>query len=147
MKQVSIAISFFILFIFIFGCKSDTRQNAANTLNLSGIYRYDLNNNLIEMVLNQENDKVSGTVTYALDGKDKNLGHFEGSLNDNLLLGTFHFQSEGVMSSRQMAFEIHGDTLYEGFAPVQETDSGMVFKDPRSLTFNKSMPILLIQSE
>lgn len=102
-------------------------------------YTYDANGNLIELQLHYDTDSISGTLNYALADKDSNIGTFKGKLVNNVLIAEYTFQSEGMESVRQVAFQLIGDKLIEGYGDMIE--EGTHFKDVTQLKFTSNMPL------
>ncbi|MDF0715014.1 hypothetical protein PY092_02540 [Muricauda sp. 334s03] len=104
-----------------------------------GCYTYDANGSKVVMEITQINDSVMGQLDYALKEKDANSGTFSGILNDSVLIGNYTFKSEGVESSREIAFVFKDDQLVEGYGELDET--GTAFKDKETINFTSSMPL------
>lgn len=100
---------------------------------------YDQNNTRIELTLQLNEKKASGTIEYALAKKDKNTGTFKGTFENNILIADYTFQSEGKKSVRQVAFQLHGEKLVEGYGEV--TADGTKFLDVSKIKFNSTMPL------
>ena len=80
-----------------------------------------------------EGDRVNGDIVYKLFEKDKNVGNFEGTLHGDTVFAVYNFLSEGRTSTREVAFLKKGDTLIEGFGPMDA--SGTRFKNKGELDF------------
>ena len=100
---------------------------------------YDQNNTRIEIKLQLIKKKASRTIEYALAKKDRNTGTFEGTFENNILIADYTFQSEGKKSVRQVAFQLHGEKLVEGYGEV--TADGTKFIDISKIRFNSIMPL------
>lgn len=104
-----------------------------------GCYAYSSDSNIIHFEITSLEPSVSGTLTYALDGKDSNSGTFDGSLMDDKLFGTYSFTSEGVESTREVAFLVKDNQLIEGYGEL--TESGTAFVDKDNLSYTSKMPL------
>jgi len=80
-----------------------------------------------------EGDRVNGDIVYKLFEKDKNVGNFEGRLHGDTVFAVYSFLSEGRTSTREVAFLKQGDTLIEGFGPMDT--SGTRFKNKGEVDF------------
>ena len=80
-----------------------------------------------------------GNLNYAFKEKDANTGTFSGVLKDSVLIGNYSFMSEGMVSSREVAFLVKENQLIEGFGELDETGTG--FKDKDNISFSSSMPL------
>lgn len=105
-----------------------------------GCYTYEANGSKVVMEITQINDSVMGQLDYALKEKDANTGTFSGVLKDSVLIGSYSFISEGVESSREVAFLLKGNQLVEGYGKLDET--GTAFKDKETINFTSSMPLM-----
>ncbi len=104
-------------------------------------YSVNKNGNIISMELNyQEENNVSGTLSYALQEKDANVGTFVGQIKDSILVADYTFQSEGVKSTRQLAYKFKGNQIVEGYGDMNE--NGTRFKDISKLDFDSKMPLI-----
>lgn len=107
---------------------------------LIGLYSFHGNGNSIEFEITEAGDQVIGKLIYLLAEKDKNTGTFKGTLYGNKLIGDYLFQSEGIESTRQIAFELKGDQLIEGYGLMNE--EGDAFKDTSKINYSSSMPLI-----
>lgn len=105
----------------------------------TGCYTYNADNNSINFEITSVGEEITGALTYALDGKDTNTGTFKGQLSGNKLVGIYTFGSEGVESTREVAFMIKDDQLIEGYGELNE--SGNAFKDKNSISYTSTMPL------
>lgn len=140
-----------ILFSFAFatlltGCKKETPETTAPVIEAAKpeepkttCYSFEANNNSVSLQMETIGNEVSGSMVYSLAEKDKNTGTFKGTINNNIIIADYIFQSEGVESTRQIAFEIKGDQLIEGYGDMNE--DGTKFKDASQLKFNSTMPL------
>lgn len=115
------------------------RFKRMSTVLQKGCYTYDENGTTIDLEITENGDSVTGNLAYALSGKDKNTGTFKGRLKDDKLIGEYTFRSEGVESSREVAFMVKGGRLIEGYGEM--TDEGTAFKDPDAIDYSSKMPL------
>ncbi len=118
---------------------TEDKQSPTETINQTVCYAYSKDGNIIEMQLQRNGAEASGTLTYALSEKDKNIGTFNGRIEDNVLLADYTFGSEGSTSTRQVAFRLENDRLIEGYGEM--TDEGTQFKDASKLEYPSTMPL------
>jgi len=104
-----------------------------------GCYAYDENGSKIVLEITEINDSIMGNLNYAFKEKDANTGTFSGVLKDSVLIGSYSFMSEGMESSREVAFLVKENQLIEGFGELDETGTG--FKDKDNISFSSSMPL------
>lgn len=116
-----------------------------NTKLESGCYNYNKNGNVIELKITVNNNKVNGKLDISYDQKDKNQGELKGELKGDTLIGTYTFLSEGLKSTRDIAFLVKGAKLIEGSGELNET--GTKFKNSSNLQFISNMPLTKIDCE
>ncbi|MGO1243038.1 MAG: hypothetical protein ACTJHT_10690 [Sphingobacterium sp.] len=126
------------------GSKADTSAGVQqmapfNSFDIIGSYSYEKNGDTVSMHLNLQGDSVMGQLNYALKEKDFNSGSFKGVVEDSVLLATYEFESEGRVSSREIAFKLDGKLAIEGYGEVLEQDYGFKFKDPDQLEFGNGI--------
>ena len=145
----------FILLIGIVSCKEASKKvkktdnEETTTLKKEkpkglqkGCYVYNTNRSTISLQVTKLEDSVSGILLYALAEKDKNTGRFTGTLNNNILLANYTFESEGKKSMRQIAFKVKNDTLIEGYGETTIQGNTRVFEDTSALEFTSSFPLV-----
>lgn len=91
----------------------------------------------------EEKGNVSGILAFNNYQKDSSSGTFKGTFKDDILLGEYSFDSEGMHSDRQVIFKKSDNNFIQGFGPVKMVDGKETFEnvpvtyDPKS-TFVKS---------
>lgn len=107
------------------------------TSNLTGIYQYANNGDTIRLDLQtSDNKEVQGQLLFALYEKDRTDGSLKGTIKDSLLLASYSFSSEGVISERQIAFKFHHGVALPGYGKMEEVDGKLVFSNIDSLKFD-----------
>lgn len=146
-SKIVLSIAFVLLLI---GCKKETpSETPEKTVPIaeevvpekpkSECYEVNKSGNIISLNINYDTDKVTGTLSYALQEKDKNTGTFEGQIKDSIIIADYTFQSEGVESVRQIAFKLKGNQAIEGYGEMN--NEGTRFKDATKLNFDGKMPM------
>lgn len=100
-------------------------------------YAHQTSNNLVLLKLNTVRPTVSGELTYAIMGKDRNEGSITGTMRGDTLIADYTFMSEGKQSVRQVAFLRKGETFIEGYGDSEQKGDRMIFSD--TLNFNGTM--------
>ena len=109
---------FWLGVITLVNCKP--KDNTYDEPKLSvGCYGYTHANSKITFQITRVDPLVQGTLIYDWAEKDRNAGSFNGSFKDSILIGTYTFISEGIESSREVAFKVKDSTLYEGNGAMQ----------------------------
>lgn len=85
------------------------------------------------------NGKVTGDLNYYFFERDGNTGHFIGEFQGDTLFAEYTFQSEGLISVREVAFLIRKNQVVEGYGKVEEKDGRMVFWHRDSLDFTNGL--------
>ncbi|MEY8869872.1 hypothetical protein AB9K24_10215 [Meridianimaribacter flavus] len=124
----------------------DVKEVIANEETLTalvelGCFEYSKDNNKVRFkITNILEDSITGTLSYAYAEKDANQGVFKGTLNDDKLIGTYTFTSEGVESKREVAFKVNDSVLIEGYGEL--SDSGTAFQDRATIKYTSTMPLV-----
>lgn len=128
------------------GKKAENNDEVTSTVNgsdsksdHSGVYAYEQNGDTIRLQLTVDNGTATGSLVYALNEKDRNSGTLEGEITNGILLGDYTFNSEGMVSKRQIAFKLTDSSAIEGFGYMEEFDGKMVFKNTDALNFGTDM--------
>lgn len=144
----------FFLFLFglvLFSCNANERTSEAGVevaapvyskANLSfGCYQMIVAKDSALMQVNlQGSDSVIGTLRYNRFEKDDNAGEFVGKIDSNKVIGWYKFQSEGVVTVRQIVFKITGDKLAEAYGDVNASGDTAYFAYPHTLNYEEAHP-------
>lgn len=139
-------INFLTVAILIASCKSQnedaakTSSQQVSTKKPSPIncYSYASATDTIMLKIIHSGNSVTGTLIYSLKEKDKNKGTIQGNMYGDILVADYTFMSEGLQSTRQVAFKQEGNSLVEGYGD---------FKNLDSLNFNTSMKLVEVPCE
>jgi hypothetical protein len=104
-----------------------------------GCYSFDADGNMVSFEITDAGDAVLGNLSYAYSGKDNNTGTFKGQLEKDKLIGNYTFLSEGRESIRQVAFQVKGNQLIEGYGELNE--DGTTFKNTNTINYSSNMPL------
>ncbi|WP_291116926.1 hypothetical protein [Flavobacterium sp. UBA6135] len=135
------------LFIFFFSCESSIKKQAAVVLipevspaelTLSCYEMLDVDS-FVKLRVTKVTDSIFGYLNYSLAGKDKNTGTIKGVIQGDVFYGVFDFLSEGISSSREVAFKIQEGSLIEGFGDLEMYGNQAKFKNKALLTFAESI--------
>ena len=139
MKKYIAVVCFLLLTI---SCKQTPKETEETDFPISvGCYGYTQDGSTITFQVTRVDPMVQGTLIYNWAEKDRHSGSFSGSIDDNIILGTYTFISEGVESTRQVAFKISGDQLIEGFGEVTSSGKMVAFKNASALNFDGSVTL------
>ncbi len=123
--------------------KDSTTISDTSTASLK-CYRYSNGKDSVLASITYQGDSVRGTLAYYLYEKDKNTGALKGRIVNDVLIADYTFQSEGTLSTRQVAFKKQGERLTEGHGDIVNNDGSETFKNIDSLTFGNT--IILAES-
>ena len=140
---------YFILLGTLFSCnnepggestpRADTSTNqspAPEALSsLSGCYTMVQQRDTATLNLHVAGSRVTGNLEYRRFEKDHNQGTIEGLVSDNMIVANYTFQSEGMMSVREVAFSIRNDSLFEGYGEIVVKNDTARYADTGLLKF------------
>ncbi len=146
MKNIFLGLSGIVLFC---ACKKEIKAedikidkpvNPFSEVCYQGIQGKDT----IRMTLITKGDKLQyGKLSYNFFEKDRSEGTLVGSFRGDTLFGKYSFQSEGVMSVREVIFLKQGKNYIEGFGPVTDDQHGkLVFQNLKAVQFSNAMPLM-----
>ena len=134
-------------FILIASCSSHVdKKEIPNTdkqilkQDISGCYEMIISKDSAFMNINSDQNMVSGNLEYKRFEKDSNKGNFTGTINENYIDIWYNFQSEGIISVRQIRFKIDGEKLLEGYGDVEQKGDTVYFKYPQTLKYEDDHP-------
>lgn len=105
-----------------------------------GCYRMIVGKDSATMNLSLQGDSVKGTLLYNRFEKDDNAGDFIAKVDSNKVIGWYKFQSEGVITVRQIIFKISGNKLAEAYGDVKATGDTAYFTYPHTLNYEEEHP-------
>ena len=112
---------------------------------LSGCYSMMVNRDTASLQMQVKGSQATGSISYDLDGKDRNDGTFEGEVMNDRLTGWYLFRSEGLMSVRQVAFRIGNGYLWPANGEVMVRNDSTFFKDISKLNFDSTRPFVKVR--
>lgn len=89
--------------------------------------------------LEERDSNLNGALSYNYYEKDRNEGSFQGEVQDGMLTGWYLFRSEGVMSFRQVAWQIRGSELWPATGEMEQRNDTMLFRDIKAVRFDSSL--------
>jgi hypothetical protein len=126
--------------------KTDQQQTLSESKTESGTcYLGNSGRDSIRLTLRRDGEFVSGELDYLFYEKDKSHGTFEGRMKGDTLFADYTYSSEGMQSTREIAFLQKGNTLTEGYGDAMEMDGKMTFKNPGRIKFGNSFVLTEIE--
>lgn len=113
--------------------KTSSQQTDTKKTSPINCYSYTSANDTINLKVIHVGNSITGTLVYMLKEKDKNKGTIQGHMRGDTLLADYTFMSEGIQSTREVAFKKEGNSFVEGYGN---------FKNLNSLNFNTSMKLV-----
>ncbi len=116
--------------------QEDTKQPSS-----MNCYRYASETDTITLKVIHVGKDITGTLVYSLKEKDKNKGTIQGRMKGDILIADYTFLSEGIQSTRQIAFKLTDNFFIEGYGESYTNNEKVYFTNTDSLTFNGSMKL------
>ncbi len=91
------------------------------------------------LIASVQDGQFTGKLEFDNFEKDSSSGTYSGTYADGILLGDYSFQSEGMQSVMQVAFQKSGDSFVRGYGDVDAT--GTHFSDVNTITYDSSMKL------
>ena len=143
---------FVILILFAAGCTSqnenspDTSQlksskEKVSAASVEGCYLSVFNKDTSRLKIIANDNRITGALSYKRFEKDSNNGTISGQIKDSLIVAYYTFQSEGIISVREVAFKFDSKGfLREGFGEIviRNTGDTASFKTLSELNFHES---------
>ncbi|MDG3581899.1 MULTISPECIES: hypothetical protein [Galbibacter] len=98
-------------------------------------YLYVKGKDSIQMMLEQENDSITGTLAYKFYEKDKSHGTLSGKINGDILKADYNFMAEGTTSIREVIFMKKGNSYVPGYGETLEKNGKFIFKENSKINF------------
>lgn len=102
-------------------------------------YLYQNDRDTVKLNIQKRGKQVSGTLFYSYFEKDANKGTITGEMINDLLVADYKFESEGLISIRQVVFKETSGGMIEGYGPIEERNGRIVLKNLDSLNFTNSL--------
>jgi hypothetical protein len=105
-------------------------------------YQYSQAKDTIRLTLNSGQGVLTGRLLYNIFEKDRNSGTVRGTMQGDTLFATYTFQSEGMVSKREVAFLRRGSEFIAGYGEVMMRNGQEVFQRPHQLHFDSKTALL-----
>lgn len=109
-----------------------------------GCYEMIIEKDSALMNISLNGNKVSGKLQYKRFEKDRNTGNFIGNIDSGKIIGWYTFQSEGMVSVRQVIFKVMQDKISEGYGDIELKGDTAYFKYPHTLNFEENHPFIKV---
>lgn len=118
--------------------KTASEQVSTKTDSTIHCYSYATATNTVNLKVMHIGSSITGSLVYSLKEKDKNKGTIQGNMQGDILVAEYTFMSEGIQSTRKVAFKKEGNSFVEGYGDFNNLDS---------LNFNTSMKLTEISCQ
>lgn len=124
------------LSLFLLQCKKEehTPEIKPTVLTANTCYEFSDGQNLASFEIQEVNSKVKASLSYKFKNQDSKEGLFEGTIENNILQGTFTFISNGILSNKEVIFTVEEGKITEGkiskvgtAAPVFNFENGFPY--------------------
>lgn len=111
--------------------------NAADTTPVvsSTCYMQVLKRDTMVASIMQNDDVITGKLTFDNFEKDGSSGPFQGKLTDGIIKGWYNFQSEGMQSVMEVWLKMGDSSITRGYGPVSMKGDTSYFADPSAVKF------------
>ena len=120
----------------VHGNAKDTIVTGAKPVIVAGCYQMAIKKDTAFLELAISDSIVTGALDYKWNQKDNNKGTINGVIRDSLIVADYNFQSEGVMSVREVIFKIYPGKLIQASGEIEEHNTKQVFKDLHHLQYD-----------
>jgi hypothetical protein len=104
----------------------------------AGCYQMIIDKDTAWMNITPDGHSASGKLVYKRFEKDNNSGNFKGTITGDNLRGWYSFNSEGMLSVREVVFKIKNNALAEGYGDIAMRNDTAYFKYPQALQFEEN---------
>jgi hypothetical protein len=116
----------------------------AKIVRLDGCYEMIFRQDTAHLELSLQDTTVTGRLVYNWLQKDDNTGTIKGVLRNNVIMVDYYFESEGVMSVRELVLRVKDDELVQGFGDLEESQGKIIFTDHENLQYDTVHPFIKI---
>lgn len=109
---------------------------------LNGCYTMVIEKDTAHLKLDVNGSAVTGNLSYKRFQKDSNNGSITGTIHEDLIKLMYSFQSEGMVSVREVYFRIIGNKLAEGYGDIDLRNDTAFFKYPTTLRYEEKHPFI-----
>lgn len=127
--------------------KTDITTKDSSSLLQPGCYRMVIKRDTAQMKIDVAGATVSGDLIYNPFETDGNFGKFLGRIEDGNIRAWYKFESEGMISYREVVYKITPDGLAEGYGDVEVSNDSAWFKYPQALKFENDHLFKKVQCE
>ncbi len=151
--MVKLNVAFLSLLFLTAACNDEAKTSDAklnvDTLNTkalvsdtlpAGCYSQLMGRDTAALQIETKGTHVTGSLSYNIFEKDRNDGTIQADQDGNIIKGWYLFKSEGIISVREVAWQLHGDELWPALGEVTQRNDTTLFASPGQLKFDSTRP-------
>jgi len=127
--------------------KTSTKKMEQEKSSAINCYEFTGEADTVTLKVTHAGDSISGHLVYDFKEKDKNTGTILGIMKGNILVADYTFMSEGIQSTRQVAFRLEENTFIEGYGESFSQNDKVYFKNIDSLKFDSFFKLIEIDCQ
>jgi hypothetical protein len=127
--------------------QEEAKVDDKDRLNNKICYASFRNKDVVLLSFTQMDSLITGDLAYSYYEKDRNKGTIKGVMRGDTIIADYNFESEGIMSVREVVFLKKDDNLVEGFGDVVDDRGKMIYKNRASLAFDNSLVLKKVNCE
>ncbi len=116
-----------------------SKSLASDTLPV-GCYSQLIGRDTAALQIETKGTHVTGSLSYNIFEKDRNDGTIQADQSGNIIRGWYLFKSEGIISVREVAWQLHGDELWPAIGEIIQRNDTTLFASPGNLKFDSKRP-------
>ncbi|MCX2681361.1 hypothetical protein OOZ15_15515 [Galbibacter sp. EGI 63066] len=158
MKHSFFTIAVLVL-LSIFACKNEPKKENLESIDeilkedvladapAVECYLYVNQKDSIQLMIEKEDNSITGSLAYKFYEKDKSFGTVEGVVKGDTLLLDYNFMAEGMRSMRKIIFLKKGDGYIPGYGETEEKNGVVVFKEGAEIDFYEDQVLKQVSCE
>lgn len=144
-KIIGVLAVILIIILAIVSSRKNIKENSValedqTPVSIIGCYVANISKDVYKLKIDSEaGGVIEGSLSFNNFEKDSSSGTFSGTFKNDILIGDYSFDSEGMHSVRQVAFNRVGDSFVEGFGDVEMVGDREVFKDLNDIAYSPKL--------
>jgi len=132
--------AFLVLALILTACHSEKNDTTVITDLRYGCFGFSGDGKTVTLQITETGKIIKGDLNYFILGKEPIEGSFEGTFDEDILIGTYTYRLGGMESERSIAFQVNESGLLEGHGILNA--DGSSFQNPHYLSFNSSRKLI-----
>jgi hypothetical protein len=123
----------------LLACKKPVETSSSESHSSSGCYIFLQDGSEVSMQISTDDQKISGTLTYAFKEKDKNTGSISGEMKGDTLFAKYTYMSEGITGERDEVFLKSGESFIVGRGGINDQTGEPDLSDRSKINFTNGL--------